>query len=99
VVQEDGAGISRGGGANELVFGGGAEMDPDRLKFDALPEGHGGEGQELFGLRAANPRVNPSAPDGVSTGTAAAGDQGAGYNEGAMRPRNRALVQKYFDSK
>lgn len=94
----DDAAAGRGGGANELVFGGQAELDPERLKFDALPPGHGGEGQELFGLRAANPKANPNAPDGQSTGSAAAGDQGAGYNEGAMRPRNRTLVQKYFDS-
>lgn len=90
---------ARGGGANELVFGGEAEMDPDRLKFDALPEGNGGEAGDLFGLRAANPKANPNVPDGVVSGSAAVGDQGAGYSEGAMRPRNRALVQKYFDSK
>jgi hypothetical protein len=97
-VDEDAA-PSRGGGAHELVFGGEAEMDPRRLDFAALPEGNGGEAGELFGLRAANPKVNSNAGDGVVSGTAAVGGQGAGYNEGAMRPRNRALVQKYFDSK
>jgi hypothetical protein len=95
---EGDAAASRGGGANELVFGGQAEMDPDRLAFDALPPGHGGEGQELFGLRAANPKANPNPQVAPGSGAAAVGAQGAGYDEGVMRPRNRMLVQRYFDT-
>ena len=92
-------GVGRGGDPQELVFGGNAEMDPDRLKYEPLPEGNGGEGEELFGLRAANPRTNPDGTVSAGTGAGASGDQAAGYDEGAMRPRNRALVQRYFDSK
>jgi hypothetical protein len=83
----------------ELVFGGDAEMDPNRLKYEALPEGNGGEADELFGLRAANPKPNQNGQVSPATGRGASGDQAAGYDEGAMRPRNRALVQRYFDSK
>ena len=96
---EEGGGVGRGGDAHELVFGGNAEMDPDRLKYEALPEGNGGEGEELFGLRSANPRPHKDGTISPGTGAAASGDQAAGYDEGAMRPRNRALVQRYFDSK
>ena len=74
-------------------------MDPDRLKYEALPEGNGGEGEELFGLRGTNPKTNPDGTISTGTGQSATGDQAAGYDEGAMRPRNRALVQRYFDSK
>ena len=90
--------MGRGGEAEELVFGGSAEMDPDRLKYEPLPEGNGGEGEELFGLRGADPRKNPKTGASPGTGAGASGDQAAGYDEGAMRPRNRALVQRYFDS-
>ncbi|PZR04442.1 MAG: hypothetical protein DI536_34360 [Archangium gephyra] len=90
---------SRGGEAAELVFGEQAEMDPERLAFEELPEGNGGEAGELRGLRAANPKVKQSAPLTPATGSGANGDQAAGWDEGAMRPRNRALVQRYFDSK
>jgi len=83
----------------ELVFGGQAEMDPDRLKFEALPEGHGGEGEELFGLRTANPKVNGAGLVVPGTGANAAGDQAPGHVEGPLLPRNRALIQRYFDSK
>ncbi|MCY1031784.1 hypothetical protein OV207_09990, partial [Corallococcus sp. BB11-1] len=34
-----GAGVGRGGESSPLVFGGEAEMDPDRLAFQPLPEG------------------------------------------------------------
>ena len=74
-------------------------MDPDRLKYEPLPGGNGGEGEELFGLRSANPKANPNGAASPATGKGASGDQAAGYDEGAMRPRNRALVQRYFDSK
>ncbi len=96
---EEGAGAGRGGEANELVFGGQAEIDPERLKYEPLPEGNGGDGEELMGLRGTNPKHQPSDAVSPSSGTGAAGDQAAGYDEGAMRPRNRALVQRYFDSK
>ncbi len=92
------AGVGRGGEAGELLFGEGAEMNPERLGFEPLPAGQGGEAQELLGLRAANPQARPGSSPRNGTGGAAAGDQAAGYDEGAMRPRNRALVQRYFDS-
>jgi hypothetical protein len=92
------AGVSRGGETSELVFGEHAEMDPSRLGFEPLPPGHGGEAEQLLGLRAANPKVNANVRPGTASGAAAKGDQAAGYDEGAMRPRNRALVQRYFDS-
>ena len=74
-------------------------MDPDRLAFEALPEGNGGESGELRGLRAANPRVKDGVPVTGGTGANAAGDGAAGWGEGAMRPRNRALVERFFNSK
>lgn len=90
---------SRGGEAAELVFGEQAEMDPERLALENLPEGNGGEAGELRGLRATNPKVKQGTEVTPATGAGASGDQAAGWDEGAMRPRNRALVQRYFDSK
>lgn len=82
-----------------LVFGDAAEMDPERLNFEALPKGNGGEAEELFGLRAANPKVGrqPLNPGGASG--AHAGDRAPGAGEQPMLPKNRALIQKYFDTK
>ena len=34
-----------------------------------------------------------------ATNTGPTGDQAAGYDENSMRPRNRTLVQRCFDSK
>ncbi len=84
----------------ELVFGGEANIDPDRLKFEPLPEGHGGdEPGELLGLRAANPNAPDDVPRSAATGTSAAGTQAAGHREGPLLPRNRALIERYFQSK
>ena len=92
--------IAGGTTINATVFGGEAEMDPDRLKYEALPEGNGGDPGELFGLKQANPkRTTPSTFISPATNTGPTGDQAAGYDEGSMRPRNRTLVQRYFDSK
>ena len=81
------------------MFGGEAEMDPNRLAFEALPEGNGGEAGELRGLRAANPRVKEGVAVTNGSGANAAGEGAAGWGEAPMRPRNRALVEKYFNSK
>lgn len=84
----------------ELVFGGEANIDPDRLKFEPLPEGHGGdEPGELLGLRAANPHAPDDVPRSAATGATATGDQAAGHREGPLLPRNRALIERYFQSK
>ncbi|HEX8701604.1 MAG TPA: hypothetical protein VF815_22440, partial [Myxococcaceae bacterium] len=48
VREGEGAGVGRGGESNPLVFGGEAEMDPERLKFQPMPEGQGGEAEELW---------------------------------------------------
>lgn len=82
-----------------LVFGNDAEMDPDRLKFEALPKGNGGEAEELYGLKAANPRVGRQPLNGGTTSGAATGDQAPGVGETPMLPKNRALIQKYFDTR
>ena len=73
-------------------------MDPDRLKFEPLPPGQGGESDELFGMRAANP---PKGQGGASpgTGATATGTQARGNDDGALLPRNRVLIKRYFDSK
>ncbi len=95
----EGAGVARGGESRPLVFGGEAEMDPNRLKFQPLPEGQGGEASELWGLKAADPQhegvtVTPSA----ARGTGAQGDATPGYSTGPLLPRNRELVKRYFGS-
>jgi len=97
VREGQGAGVSRGGQSNPLVFGGEAEMDPNRLKFQPLPEGQGGEASELWGLKAADPQregvtVTPSA----ARGPGAQGDATPGYSTGPLLPRNRDLVKRYF---
>jgi hypothetical protein len=93
----NGAGPGRGGESSPLVFGGEAEMDPDRLKFQPLPEGQGGESAELWGLKAADPRregvtVTPSA----ARGQGAQGDATPGFSTEPLLPRNRDLVKRYF---
>ncbi|NOK22313.1 hypothetical protein [Corallococcus carmarthensis] len=95
--QGDGAGVSRGGDSNPLVFGGEAEMDPERLAFQPLPEGNGGEAEELWGLRAADPqaRTGQAGPSSAK-GTGAKGDATAGPTSGPLLPRNRDLVKRYF---
>ncbi|ATB50527.1 hypothetical protein [Corallococcus macrosporus] len=93
-----GAGVSRGGGSQPLVFGGEAEMDPGRLAFEPLPPGRGGdEGEELWGLRAADPRrqAGPAGPGGAQ-GTQARGDAKAGPGAAPLLPRNRDMVRRYF---
>jgi len=87
------------GSDTPLVFGDDAEMDPNRLKFEALPKGQGGEAEELYGLKAANPSTarQPLSP-GTSSG-AASGAQAPGNGEAPMLPKNRALIQRYFDTK
>lgn len=94
----EGSAAGPGGGSEALVFGDAAEMDPDRLGFEALPEGHGGEAGALYGLRASNPALAPGAPLGGPGGQVVSGEAGAGYQRAALRPRNRALVERYFDT-
>jgi hypothetical protein len=72
-------------------------MDPDRLKFQPLPPGQGGEASELWGLKAADPRhegvtVMPSG----ARGPGVQGDATPGYSTGPLLPRNRDLVKRYF---
>ncbi|MFZ5468143.1 MAG: hypothetical protein ACOZIN_01795 [Myxococcota bacterium] len=91
-------GPSRGGGEAELVFGAEARMDPDRLKFEPLPKGQGGEGEELWGLRAADPKPGSGPSQPSASGTSAEGEQGVGHQDGPRLPRNRELIRRYFDS-
>ena len=73
-------------------------MDPDRLKFEPLPQGQGGEGEDLYGLRAANPKKGEGPVSG-GTGPTANGTQARGNDDGVLLPRNRVLIKRYFDSK
>ncbi len=83
----------------DLIFGGQAEMDPNRLKFQPLPQGQGGEDPgELWGLKAANPKKNSTGHANSGSGSSAVGEQAPGNREGLLLPRNRALIQKYFDN-
>ena len=82
-----------------LVFGDDAELEPNRLKFEALPKGNGGEAEELYGLKAANPRTGRQPLSGGTSSGAAAGEQAPGNGEAPMLPKNRALIQRYFDTK
>lgn len=96
-VREGQAGAGRGGESRELVFGGEAEMDPERLAFEPLPKGHGGEAAELWGLRAADPQVREGRSSaGSARGTGARGDATAGHTSAPLLPRNRELVKRYF---
>ncbi|RKH98297.1 hypothetical protein D7Y15_39990 [Corallococcus sp. AB030] len=93
----EGAGVSRGGESQPVVFGGEAEMDPNRLAFQPLPDGNGGDAEELWGLRAADPqaRTGQAGPSSAK-GTGAKGDATAGPTSGPLLPRNRDLVKRYF---
>lgn len=93
-------GPSHGGAEDtDLVFAGQAEMDPDRLKFEALPRGHGGdEPGELWGLKAADPKKPTASAAASGSGKSATGEQAPGNREGLLLPRNRALIHSYFDT-
>lgn len=83
----------------DLIFGGQAEIDPDRLKFEALPQGNGGDDPgELWGLKPSNPKSNQVSGAKPGSGVAASGEQAPGNREGLLLPRNRVLIQKYFDN-
>ncbi len=99
--QGKGVGTGHGDAAPaELVFGGEANIDPDRLKFEALPQGNGGDDPgELYGLRAADPHVATDVPRTGSQGTTASGARAASQREGPLLPRNRAVIDRYFQSK
>ena len=74
-------------------------MDPNRLKFQPLPEGQGGEASELWGLKAADPQhEGVTATPSAVQGTGARGDATPGYSTGPLLPRNRDLVKRYFGS-
>lgn len=93
------AGPGPGGGHNPLVYGGQAEVNPDRLKFQPLPKGEGGEAGELWGLQAADPKPDVEHARSDASGAAATGDRAPGTRTGPLLPRNRELVRRYFDSK
>ncbi|QRK09707.1 hypothetical protein JQX13_06175 [Archangium violaceum] len=95
-VGKGGAGPGRGGESQPLVFGDKAEMDPERLAFKPLPEGHGGEAQGLWGLKSADPEKREGGGGGGGQGTSARGDAEAGHSAGPLLPRNRELVKRYF---
>ncbi len=96
-VRKGQGGVGRGGESQDLVFGEEAEMDPERLAFQPLPEGHGGESAELWGLKAADPQVREGRPTGgAAKGTGAQGDATAGHSAAPLLPRNRELVKRYF---
>jgi hypothetical protein len=91
-----GSGVGRGGESAPLVFGDKARMDPERLAFKPLPQGQGGEGQELWGLKAAEPQPGARPVGGGGRGTGAQGKAEAGHAGGTLLPRNRELVKRYF---
>ena len=72
-------------------------MDPERLAFKPLPKGQGGEAEELWGLRAADPRKQ----EGGSRG-GGAGHRAPRAMRGRVIPRGRCclatgnLVKRYF---
>jgi hypothetical protein len=96
-VRKGEGGVGRGGESQALVFGEEAEMDPERLAFQPLPEGNGGESAELWGLKAADPQARQGRlPAGAAQGTGARGDATAGHTAAPLLPRNRELVKRYF---
>ena len=82
----------------DLVFAGRAEMDPSRLKMKPMPEGNGGDGTELLGLVAANPTPRAGGKVTAGSGRSAEGEETPANREGNYLPRNKALIQRYFDS-
>lgn len=93
-----GTGVGRGGDSEELTFAEGSEFHPEKLKFAPLPQGQGGEARELWGLRAADPSPDTEGVRGRGSGAVAEGEQAPGRRTGPLLPRNRELVQRYFDA-
>lgn len=102
-ASHQGKGVGTGHGdapPAELVFGGEANIDPDRLRFEALPQGKGGDDPgALYGLRAADPHVATDVPRTSSQGITAPGARAASQREGPLLPRNRVVIDRYFQSK
>ncbi len=88
-----------GGGEGELAFGAEAQMNPDRLKVEPLPPGQGGEPGELWGLRAADPKLQSAPAAAAPSGAEAAGGPTAGWKDGPLLPRNRQLLKRYFETR
>ncbi len=88
---------SRGPGEGKLTFGDWAEMNPDRLAFAPLPKGEGGEAQELWGLKAADPERSSEPSRATGTGQVASGEQAPSHKSGPQLPRNQELIRRYFE--
>ncbi|HEX4621452.1 MAG TPA: hypothetical protein VH208_07780, partial [Myxococcaceae bacterium] len=94
----DGAGAPvHGPGKGHLRFGPVPELHPERLQFAPLPDGHGGEGQQLWGLSAADPQIHSGGAAAVPGAHLAAGEQTPGHRQESLLPRNRELSRRYFE--
>jgi hypothetical protein len=93
-----GNGAGRGGESQPLQFGEQAQMDPERLAYQPLPKGQGGEAEQLWGLRAADPPRPgaPGLPAATPQGSPPQGDASPGHGSAPLLPRNRDLIQRYF---
>jgi len=63
-----------------------------------MPEGYGGDGTELLGLVAANPTPRVGGKVTAGSGRGAEGEESPANREGNFLPRNKTLIQRYFDS-
>jgi hypothetical protein len=86
-----------GPGKGHLRFGPVPELHPERLQFAPLPDGHGGEGQQLWGLSAADPQIHAGGAAAVPGAHLAAGEQTPGHRQESLLPRNRELSRRYFE--
>lgn len=95
-THNDNGGPSRGGGEGVLTFDHEGEVNPDRLAFEPLPKGNGGDPDELWGLKAVNPHAQSNSASGNGVGGAAVGEQSPGRNNEKLLPRNQELIRRYF---
>lgn len=83
-----------------LRFGEESKFQKDRLAYEALPKGRGGEDSgRLWGMQGVAPKATPDAPIVDPVGGVAGADDTPGLREGLAPPRHRATVRRYFDAK
>ncbi|MFN7135142.1 MAG: hypothetical protein ACK4N5_23910, partial [Myxococcales bacterium] len=88
---------TRGGGIAPVTFGEEVQVQAERLKLEALPEGGSEEADQLLGIQRRAPNVNRSyAP--TEAGAAGAGPDGVGPRQAPLPPRHRETIRRYFDS-
>jgi hypothetical protein len=93
-------GVDRGGDPTELTWGDDAQANGAKFKEMALPPGTPDRAdKEIISQSASAPEVEPAADAPRAAGRAAGPESGRQTWNRTLRPRHRAAVRTYFDSR